>query len=278
MISIPTRCSECDEVEYMPYTCKFCGEEFCAEHRLPENHSCSGLSDYRAKLRSQGKIMDPKTGDRGGEVGFVEKYLPFLSYFKGNVALLLLGLIFVAYLVQIVLRGIDPMLELSVFFLGPDFVERPWSIITSMFAHGNEFHLFVNAIVLFFFGPELERRVGSRRLLEVYLVAGVIGGLAHVVFMESYVVGASGAIFGVFGALTMLAPNMRIFLIVIPMKLWVATVIFVILNVAMIGQGPIASLAHLGGLGIGLLYGLLFKNGDDQKPKSDLLSGGRKRY
>ncbi|UOY09980.1 rhomboid family intramembrane serine protease [Methanonatronarchaeum sp. AMET6-2] len=264
----------------MPYTCRYCGEEFCAEHRLPENHSCTGLSDYKSKLR-RGNVVDVGSDEEVSTLdrisGKIERYLPFLSYFKGNVALLLLGVIFIVYVFQLVFRGIGGGLEPYVFWLGPDFVDRPWALITSIFAHGNEFHLFVNAIVLFFFGPELERRVGSRRLLEVFFVSGVVGGLAHVVFMDSFVVGASGAIFGVFGALNMLAPNMRIFLVVIPMKLWVATVIFVLLNIMMIGQGPIASLAHLAGLGIGLMYGLLFKDGEGREPKSDLLRGGRRR-
>lgn len=42
-----TICSYCGEQEVMPFTCKFCGERFCAEHRLPENHGCVGLQKFK---------------------------------------------------------------------------------------------------------------------------------------------------------------------------------------------------------------------------------------
>lgn len=40
-------CSFCRKQELMPYTCKFCGELFCGDHRLPENHECSGLKRFK---------------------------------------------------------------------------------------------------------------------------------------------------------------------------------------------------------------------------------------
>ena len=38
-------CDECGEYENLPYQCHRCGQTFCAEHRLPENHDCPGLND-----------------------------------------------------------------------------------------------------------------------------------------------------------------------------------------------------------------------------------------
>jgi len=46
------KCSYCGASESMPFTCKFCGGKFCAEHRLPENHACPGLAAYK---ESRGK-------------------------------------------------------------------------------------------------------------------------------------------------------------------------------------------------------------------------------
>jgi len=46
------KCSYCGASESMPFTCKFCGSKFCAEHRLPENHACPGLVVYK---ESRGK-------------------------------------------------------------------------------------------------------------------------------------------------------------------------------------------------------------------------------
>lgn len=40
-------CRYCGNQEVMPFTCKFCGERFCADHRLPENHGCIGLQRFK---------------------------------------------------------------------------------------------------------------------------------------------------------------------------------------------------------------------------------------
>ncbi|MDY6774237.1 MAG: AN1-type zinc finger protein, partial [Candidatus Nanohaloarchaea archaeon] len=49
-------CSECGETVSMPFRCKFCEESFCSKHRLPENHECEGLRDYKDEQRGEGKI------------------------------------------------------------------------------------------------------------------------------------------------------------------------------------------------------------------------------
>lgn len=41
------RCKVCNKEEALPFRCKFCGEIFCYDHRLPENHNCPGLSRVR---------------------------------------------------------------------------------------------------------------------------------------------------------------------------------------------------------------------------------------
>lgn len=40
-------CTLCGKQEVMPFTCKFCGHKFCADHRLPENHDCMGLQKFK---------------------------------------------------------------------------------------------------------------------------------------------------------------------------------------------------------------------------------------
>ncbi|MDP6459280.1 MAG: AN1-type zinc finger protein [Candidatus Hydrothermarchaeota archaeon] len=40
-------CSYCERSEVMPFKCKFCGEMFCSDHRLPENHECLGLRRFK---------------------------------------------------------------------------------------------------------------------------------------------------------------------------------------------------------------------------------------
>ncbi|OKY77854.1 MAG: Membrane associated serine protease GlpG [Candidatus Methanohalarchaeum thermophilum] len=252
----------------MPYTCRFCGEKFCAEHRLPENHDCKGLEEYKKKLNEEGQVFRKEkkagTNKKPSKMGF-------FSYLKGNISLILLAGIVVTFLVQTVISSFNPTLSAKIFYLGPDFINRPWAILTSIFAHNGSFHLMVNSIVLFFFGPELERRIGSKKLLVLFFLAGALGGLAQALILQNFVLGASAAILGLLGTLTILAPNMRIFLLFLPMRLWMATLFVVLLNVVSLGRGPEASLAHLVGLGIGLLYGQMYKGETKETPQSRFL-------
>lgn len=76
-----------------------------------------------------------------------------------------------------------------------------WRLFSSMFLHGGPVHLLVNAAFLIQVGNLAERLMGSWRFLAVYLVAGLSGALAAVVLGQPVVmVGASGAISGIFGA------------------------------------------------------------------------------
>ncbi len=88
--------------------------------------------------------------------------------------------------------------------------KMPWQIFTSMFLHIEFWHFFVNMFVLLFFGSELERRLGSRRYTEIFIVSGLAGSLGYIIYanlLNSYVpaLGASAAIFGVFGCLAIIA-------------------------------------------------------------------------
>ena len=54
---------------------------------------------------------------------------------------------------------------------------RPWGAVTYMFLHGDFWHLFMNMLVLFFFGPPLESKWGSREFIKYYMICG-LGGVA----------------------------------------------------------------------------------------------------
>lgn len=76
-----------------------------------------------------------------------------------------------------------------------------WRLLTAMFLHIGWMHLFFNAYALVAIGTDLERIVGWRRFLTVYLLSGLFGSLASYAFSPHLSAGASGAIFGVIGAL-----------------------------------------------------------------------------
>jgi membrane associated rhomboid family serine protease len=77
-----------------------------------------------------------------------------------------------------------------------------WRIFTAMFLHLSLLHVGVNMLSLFFIGRVVETFYGHWRYLVIYLVSGLVGGIATFFLQpDAWAVGASGAIFGVFGAL-----------------------------------------------------------------------------
>jgi rhomboid protease GluP len=83
---------------------------------------------------------------------------------------------------------------------------RAWLLFTSMFLHAGFVHLALNMLSLYFLGSFVEVAFGRGRFLALYLTSGLAGGLAYLYFgdFDGTVVGASGAIFGILGALFVL--------------------------------------------------------------------------
>ncbi len=76
-----------------------------------------------------------------------------------------------------------------------------WRFFTPMILHIGFFHLLMNTFALYYLGMEVERLYGKGRFLFIYVFAGFVGSLASFVFNANVAAGASGAIFGCFGAL-----------------------------------------------------------------------------
>jgi len=161
------------------------------------------------------------------------------------------------------------LLHLHPYFLR---VGQVWRLGTYMFVHGGFGHIFFNMWGLYLFGRLVEDRLGPQRFLRLYLLSGVLGGLAWLLtcwdmvgaydllqdgralraivsspsrvlaapgveVLHAYggVVGASGAVFGVMMAAAMTAPNLRIMLLLppVPMKLKTFVAFYALIEVAM---------------------------------------------
>lgn len=134
-----------------------------------------------------------------------------------------------------------------------------WQIFTYMFLHADFLHLFFNMFSLFFFGLELERLWGSKELLKYYLTCGVGAALFSFFFVHDYVyiIGASGAIFGVFLAYGLIYPEREVlFFFIYPIKIKYALIILSMISMFLMfnNNSNIAHFTHLGGLVIGYLY------------------------
>jgi membrane associated rhomboid family serine protease len=144
------------------------------------------------------------------------------------------------------------------------FATHPWGLITSIFAHFEFFHFFVNMLFLYFAGSMFIQFFTSRRLLHVYVLGGIIGGLleitAHNLFpaligTSSVIVGASGSIMAIFIAMAFYRPNIQVSLFgVIPVRLIIIAGLYLLYDIVSLGsKDATAHFAHLGGALIGFL-------------------------
>ena len=153
--------------------------------------------------------------------------------------------------------------------------ERFYTLFTSMFLHGNFFHLFGNMIYLYIFGDNVEDALGSGRYLIFYLLCGIIASITHILSLtnpdEYFIptIGASGAISGVLGAYFLLYPRARIitlvfygwaFLTAIPaiffLGFWfLLQWLYAVYDVG----GGVAYWAHIGGFIAGLALAPVFR-------------------
>ncbi|GGD04913.1 rhomboid family intramembrane serine protease [Pontibacillus salipaludis] len=76
-----------------------------------------------------------------------------------------------------------------------------WRIVSSMFLHIGIAHILLNMLALYYLGNAVERMFGSVRFLAIYFISGIVGGLASFALSQNVAAGASGAIYGLFGAL-----------------------------------------------------------------------------
>lgn len=143
------------------------------------------------------------------------------------------------------------------------FASRPWTLFTSMFIHAGFGHIFGNMITLFFFGSFLHRLIGSGKFILLYFIGGIAGNALYLLLAPllrqnlSLVIGASGAIYAIAGALVVMMPKLPVRLyFLIPVPLWVIVLVFYVGWSFLPG---VAWQAHLGGLAVGLIAGYFFR-------------------
>ena len=137
-------------------------------------------------------------------------------------------------------------------FIPAQILQRPWTLFTYMFLHGDFRHILYNMIALFFFGPRIEAFIGTNKFVALYLIAGVSGALLSIFFTPyANIIGASGAVFGVEFAFAKFWPREKIFIWgILPIEarwLIVAAIAFSLFG-GFSGGGNIAHFAHLGGI------------------------------
>jgi membrane associated rhomboid family serine protease len=175
------------------------------------------------------------------------------------VTFLIIGLCALVYVLQWLVPndGIYQNLAFATVYASPEFgVFEPWRMLTSAFLHSQGFilHIALNMYMLWMFGQALEPLLGRLRFLAVYLLSAFGGSVGYLLLTANYspgqpvsgVVGASGAIFGLFGAMLVVQRHRG----GETRQLWVLIAINGVIGFLV---PQIAWQAHLGGLVTGAL-------------------------
>ncbi len=146
-----------------------------------------------------------------------------------------------------------------------------WRLVSAIFLHGGMGHLISNLFALALFGTILEGFIGSRKFLLVFFVSGIIANMIAVWFYPSSL-GASGAIYGILGALIIIRPMMTIWVSGLPMPMMLAGLVWVAGGVlGLFYPNTTGHIAHLSGIGIGMIFGSLWRNWAQKKEMVDNL-------
>jgi len=153
---------------------------------------------------------------------------------------------------------------------------RPWTIITYMFLHQGFIHFLFNMMLLYWFGKIFISFLDQRKLVSVYLLGGIAGGLLYVAaynlipaFAEAVIgsvcMGASASVMAIVIAAAIYLPEMELFLPFfgnVKLK-YLALITFLITSVFDFSVNTGGKIAHIGGALLGFAYGYGLKNGND---------------
>lgn len=150
-----------------------------------------------------------------------------------------------------------------------DFINRPWTILTYGFTHSltDIWHIIFNMISLYWFGKLFIEYLGNDRLIALYVLGAIAGGIIYLALYNSVpffmqransagMVGASGAIFAIMVGCATLLPNYTFYLLFFgPVRIKYIALIFIVVSfIGTVSKNAGGNLAHLGGAAVGYLY------------------------
>lgn len=204
---------------------------------------------------------------------------------NGLVQIILINVIvFVALIllkVILVISGFSDLYEkiLSYIMLPADFttfIFQPWSIITYFFTHEGFLHIIFNMLFLYWFGRLIMDFLGNDRLISLYVIGGIIGGLFYMLIYNiipfyadrvdgSLMLGASAGVFAVVVGAATFMPNHTFFLLFLgPVRIKYIAFFYVLLSLSRtIGSNAGGELAHIGGAVVGFFFIKQLQQGND---------------
>ncbi|GGO63817.1 rhomboid family intramembrane serine protease [Microbacterium nanhaiense] len=237
--------------------CQRCTRTICPECMTPASvgYICPECMKEQKKNRTPAQKRAQRRWGSGPRAGAVSSGS---SSSRGTTAIFIVTA--VVYLLQM-LGSVVPGLEVQrwLLFWEPFLIPsisgtfEPWRVLTAAFVHGGLWHVALNMLTLWMVGRALEPALGTWRFVATYLLSAA-GGSAGVALLgfATPVVGASGALFGLFGALLVIGRAVGANL----------TGLYITLGINLVlGFLPglnIAWQAHVGGLAVGALVGYIF--------------------
>jgi membrane associated rhomboid family serine protease len=157
------------------------------------------------------------------------------------------------------------------------FITKPWTLISYFFAHSmSPFHILFNMLFLFWFGKLIHEYIGNRRLINIYLLGGIVGGIVYLLLYNfvpyfegmkngSILIGASGAVYAVATAAATLLPHYSFHLIFLgPVRIAFIVAFFIFVSfLSSVGANAGGNLCHLGGALLGFIYIKQLQSGRD---------------
>nr|AIF01519.1 Rhomboid family protein [uncultured marine group II/III euryarchaeote KM3_149_F06] len=159
----------------------------------------------------------------------------------------------------------------NLFLLNQDSFSELWRFVTAIFLHGGFPHLLYNLFALALFGSILEKYIGSKKFLFVFFVTGIFANLISINYYDASL-GASGAIFGIIGALVLIRPMLVVWAFGLPMPMFLAGALWAVGDViGIFVPSNIANVAHLSGMFFGLVFGLIYRERVSTKNEKRLI-------
>jgi membrane associated rhomboid family serine protease len=213
------------------------------------------LEDLEKRKLNSGKHRKKKTE----LVDFLSFFIPKDGFFISCIILDLNILVFLVMVFSglgfISFQG-DDLLEWGANFKPLTTDGEWWRLLTSTFLHGGIMHLAANMYGLLFVGIFLEPRIGKTKFAWIYLTCGILASITSLWWHEATVsVGASGAIFGLYGLFLALMLT-KVYPKEFSKALLLSTLIFIVFNLLFGLTGGIDNAAHIGGLVSGFVIGL----------------------
>jgi membrane associated rhomboid family serine protease len=154
-----------------------------------------------------------------------------------------------------------------------EFIVKPWTLLTYMFAHKDLGHLFYNMLLLYFTARTFLNFLNEKKLVYVYIISGLFGGITLLVlsaifpnnFSSSLLLGASAAVIGIVASLAVYIPNLPVSIFgIIEMKYkYYALLIFALSTIIDFSTNTGGKISHFGGALFGLFFGYMLKQGKD---------------